>query len=144
MIYNPVDSVAPKICRLTDRALGGGVTLSLMEIITHTGTHIDAPLHFIADGSTISDMPLDATVGPVRVIEIKDPEKIRVAELEKYNIKKGERLLFKTRNSPRTMNLRNGLRIMYILTILLPTTWRKRGNSCRTGRPHRRQCQRRK
>jgi arylformamidase len=47
-------------------------------------------------------MPLDATIGPARVIEIKDPEKIRVAELEKYNIKKGERLLFKTRNSPRT------------------------------------------
>jgi arylformamidase len=102
MVYNPVDPVAPKIYRLTDRALGGGVTLSFMEIITHTGTHIDAPLHFIADGSTISDMPLDATVGPARVIEIKDPEKIRVAELEKYNIKKGERLLFKTRNSPRT------------------------------------------
>src|SRR5512146_260408 len=68
MIYNPVDPVAPKIYRLTDRALGGGVTLSFMEIITHTGTHIDAPLHFIADGSTISDMPLDATVGPARVI----------------------------------------------------------------------------
>ena len=102
MIYNPVDPMAPKIYRLTDRALGGGVTMSFMEIITHTGTHIDAPLHFIADGSTISDMPLDATIGPARVIEIKDQEKIRVAELEKYNIKKGERLLFKTRNSPRT------------------------------------------
>ncbi len=76
--------------------------MSAIEINSHTGTHIDAPLHFIADGSTISDMPLEATIGPARVIEIKDPGKIRVEELEKYNIKKGERLLFKTRNSPRT------------------------------------------
>jgi arylformamidase len=51
--------------------------------------------------STISDMPLDATIGPARVIEIKDQAKIRVAELEKYNLKKGERLLCKTRNSPK-------------------------------------------
>jgi arylformamidase len=101
MNYFPTDPAPPKIYRYHDRELGGKVTMSMMEIITHTGTHIDAPLHFIAGGSTISDMPLDATIGPCRVIEIKDPEKIRVAELETCNIKKGERVLFKTRNSPR-------------------------------------------
>ena len=100
MVYYPTDPVPPKIYRYSDRALGAPVTMSMLEIISHTGTHIDAPLHFIADGSTISDMPLDATIGPARVIEIKDPAKIRVAELEKHNIRKGERLLFKTRNSP--------------------------------------------
>jgi arylformamidase len=98
----PTDPFPPKIYRYHDRALGAKVTMSVLEIISHTGTHIDAPLHFIADGSTISDMPLDATIGPARVIEIKDPEKIKVSELEKHNIKKGERLLFKTRNSPAT------------------------------------------
>ena len=46
-------------------------------------------------------MPLDTTIGPCRVIEIKDPEKIREGELEKHHIKKGERILLKTRNSPR-------------------------------------------
>jgi arylformamidase len=45
-------------------------------------------------------MPLDAAVGPARVIEIKDPQTIKVAELKKHNIKKGERILVKTRNSP--------------------------------------------
>ena len=75
--------------------------MSMLEIISHTGTHIDTPLHFIPGGSTVSDMPVDATIGPCRVIEIKDQEKIKVAELEKYNIQKGERLLFKTRNSPK-------------------------------------------
>ncbi len=100
MNYFPTDPVPPKIYRYHDRALGARVTMSMLEIISHTGTHIDSPLHFIADGSTISDMPLDATIGPCRVIEIKDREKIKVAELEKHKIKKGERLLFKTRNSP--------------------------------------------
>jgi arylformamidase len=74
----------------------------MLEIISHTGTHVDTPLHFIPGGSTVSDMPLDATIGPARVIEIKDPQKIKVPELEKHNIRKGERLLFKTRNSPVT------------------------------------------
>ncbi len=100
MVYYPTDPAPPKIYRYSDRELGAMVTMSMLEIISHTGTHIDAPLHFIPGGSTISDMPLDATIGPARVIEIKDPVKIKIAELEKHNIKKGERVLFKTRNSP--------------------------------------------
>jgi arylformamidase len=102
MHHFPTDPFPPKIYRLHDRAMGAKVDMSVLEIISHTGTHIDAPLHFIAGGSTISDMPLDATIGPARVIEIKDPEKIKVPELEKHNIKKGERILCKTRNSPKT------------------------------------------
>jgi arylformamidase len=101
MIYFPTDPVPPKIYRFSDRALGSKVTMSMLEIISHTGTHIDSPLHFIEGGSTISDMPLEATVGPARVIEIKDKESIKAAELKTKNIKKGERVLFKTRNSPR-------------------------------------------
>jgi arylformamidase len=100
MNYFPTDPMPPKIYRYHDVELGAKVTMSVLEIISHTGTHIDSPLHFIPGGSTISDMPLEATIGPCRVIEIKDQQKIKVAELEKYNIKKGERLLFKTRNSP--------------------------------------------
>ncbi|OGO19946.1 MAG: hypothetical protein A2Z15_03130 [Chloroflexi bacterium RBG_16_50_11] len=102
MVYFPTDPVPPKIYRMSDVNLGSKVTMSMLEIISHTGTHIDSPLHFIPGGSTISDMPLDATIGPARVIQIKDKEKIRVEELKKHNIKKGERLLFKTRNSPKS------------------------------------------
>ena len=100
MNYFPTDPAPPKYYRYHDRELGGKVTMSMLEIICHTGTHIDAPLHFVPGGSTISDMPLDAAIGPCRVIEIEDQEKIKTAELEKHNIKKGERVLFKTRNSP--------------------------------------------
>jgi arylformamidase len=100
MNYLPLDPVAPKIYRFSDVELGAKVTMSMLEIISHTGTHIDAPRHFIPGGSTVSDMPLDATIGPARVIEIKDPETIKVEELKKHNIEKGERILCKTRNSP--------------------------------------------
>ncbi len=102
MSYFPTDPVPPKIYRLHDVDKGDRVTMSMLEIISHTGTHIDTPLHFIPGGSTVTDMPLDATIGPARVIEIKDPEKIKVAELEQHGIKAGQRLLFKTRNSPIT------------------------------------------
>ena len=101
MVYNPLDPVPPRIYRMMDPALGAPVTMSKIEIISHTGTHVDAPTHFSPGGSTISDMPLDATIGPARVIEIKDPVKIKVEELERHNIRKGERILCKTRNSPR-------------------------------------------
>ena len=100
MITMPIDPVKPKLYRYSDRNLGSPVTMTMMEIMSHTGTHIDAPLHFIPDGSTITDMALDSTVGPCRVIEIKDRKFITVKELKPYNIKKGERVLFKTRNSP--------------------------------------------
>ncbi len=100
MNYLPIDPVAPKMYRIADVELGSKVTMTMLEIITHTGTHIDTPLHFIPGGSTVSDIPLDATVGPARVIAIEDPETIKVAELEKHAIRKGERILCRTRNSP--------------------------------------------
>jgi arylformamidase len=100
MNYLSLDPVPPKIYRFSDVDLGSKVTMTMLEIIAHTGTHIDAPRHFIPGGSTISDMPLDATIGPARVIEIKDPETIKVEELKKHNVREGERILCKTRNSP--------------------------------------------
>jgi arylformamidase len=102
MNYLIIDPVPPKIFRISDVNRGDKVTMSKLEIISHTGTHVDTPLHFIPGGSTITDMPLDATVGPARVIEIKHPKLVTVEELEPYNIKEGERILLKTRNSPIT------------------------------------------
>lgn len=102
MNYFPTDPVPPRIYRYHDVEMGAKVTMSMLEIISHTGTHLDTPLHFIPGGSTVSDMPLDACIGPCRVIGIRDQEKIKVEELEEHNIREGERLLFKTRNSPVT------------------------------------------
>jgi len=70
-----------------------------MNLITHTGTHIDSPRHFFVDGTTIDSLPLETFVGSARVIEIKDADSIKPAELEPYDIQAGERILFKTKNS---------------------------------------------
>lgn len=99
MAYWPVDSMAPKIERVADVEKGDPVTMSQININSHNGTHIDAPLHFIRGGTPIDQMPLDTTVGRARVIQIKDPVSVKVKELEPYNIQPGERILFKTQNS---------------------------------------------
>jgi arylformamidase len=67
----------------------------------HSGTHIDAPLHFIAGGKSIDAMPFEVTVGRTRVIEINDAESIKPGELRQHRIQRGERILFKTGNSGR-------------------------------------------
>jgi arylformamidase len=67
----------------------------------HTGTHMDAQLHFFQKGKGIHIMPLSVAMGQARVIEIRDPESIKPEELRPHQIQRRERILFKTRNSPR-------------------------------------------
>lgn len=38
---------------------------------THTGSHLDAPLHKIAGGKSISDLPLGTFVGPARIADLR-------------------------------------------------------------------------
>lgn len=78
---------------------GDVCNLSKFATTAHIGTHMDAPRHFVKGGAGIDTMPIDATVGAARVIAIRDPEKIRIAELEPHGIRRGERILFKTCNS---------------------------------------------
>lgn len=85
--------------RALDQAKGDTATVSRMTLGVHTGTHMDAPLHFIQGGRTIDQMPLDATVGRARVIQIDDPKSIKREELLPQAISAGERILFKTANS---------------------------------------------
>jgi arylformamidase len=97
---------ASSVQRFFDVDKGDKVTMSRIEMISHDGTHIDAPLHFIRGGTTIDAMPVETTVGPARVIEIKDEKEITAAELESYDIQAGERILFKTKNSPHVYSVR--------------------------------------
>lgn len=81
---------------------GKPCNLSVVSMTVHTGTHMDSPLHFIKNGKTMDALPFDATVGPCRVIEVKDTESIKVEHLKGQRLKAGERILFKTRNSKRS------------------------------------------
>ena len=90
----------PSVYRFFDVDKGDKVTMSRIEMSSHDGTHIDSPRHFIPGGPTIDTMAIETTVGPCRVIEIKDEKSVTVKELEPYKIKAGERIIFKTKNSP--------------------------------------------
>lgn len=99
MVHRSNEPLAPHIELVRSREKGDHSALTQINISSHLGTHIDAPFYLIAGGKTIDQMPLDTVIGPARVIEIKDPETIKIKELEPYDIKPGERLLFKTRTS---------------------------------------------
>lgn len=74
-------------------------TVSEMSLGVHTGTHMDAPVHFYKRGVGMDRLPFEAVLGPARVLTIKDKESIKEKELRSHRIREGERILFKTRNS---------------------------------------------
>jgi arylformamidase len=80
---------------------GDPMNLTVASMSLHTGTHMDAPLHFLGGAAGIDRMPLDATVGRARVLEFPTAAAIGPAELEPYAIEAGERVLLKTSNSRR-------------------------------------------
>lgn len=95
------DNPPVQITRTMDLENGDEATVSTISIGSHTGTHMDAPLHFIKSGKGMDEMPLSATIGPAQVIEIHDPQAITAEELRRHSLKAGDRVLFKTRNSAR-------------------------------------------
>lgn len=86
--------------RVKDMAQGGSSNVSALSLGVHTGTHVDAPVHFDSNAGGIETLALDALIGPARVVEIHDPVHVDEAELAAAQIDAGERILFKTRNSP--------------------------------------------
>jgi arylformamidase len=98
MVHWP-DDPEVEIERVADIAEGYGWNLSQICMSAHTGTHVDAPLHIVAGGLPIDQIPLDAMVGPARVIEIARLH--AVDELRGQEIGAGDRILFKTINSQR-------------------------------------------
>ncbi|MEQ9619709.1 MAG: cyclase family protein [Deltaproteobacteria bacterium] len=90
-----------RVYRLHDMDKGDDCNVSEVSMTVHTATHMDAPSHFTKLKTGIDKMPLSAVVGNARVIEVNDPESIKVAEIRPHRIRRGERILFKTRNSKR-------------------------------------------
>jgi arylformamidase len=85
---------------LKDMQKGDGLTLSKYDLGAHSGTHVDAPMHFIKDGASIDQVKIETLIGPARVIVIADSvEAITAAELNRHDWKGAERLLFRTRSS---------------------------------------------
>lgn len=101
MVYWPGD-LPFNITRVADMNVNGTeYNLSTISTSVHIGTHMDAPQHFVNHGATMESMPLDATLGPARVIEIHHASQVTAEELESHNLREGERILLKTSNSAR-------------------------------------------
>jgi arylformamidase len=88
-----------EIFKRSSIAGGDGANVSGINFGLHTGTHMDAPLHFIDKADDITAVPPEILIGRARVINIKHPEFIGKDELKNHDIRKNERILFRTRNS---------------------------------------------
>jgi arylformamidase len=100
MVHFPNDP-SIEIDTVMDVERGDICTISRLTMGSHTGTHIDAPSHFLPGGTGAEEVPLENLVGPARVIEIKDPKAVKAEELRAHHLNARERLLFKTSNSER-------------------------------------------
>jgi arylformamidase len=80
---------------------GDSYNLSRLQFGAHSGTHVDAPLHFIEAGYDVTRLPLAALVGPAYVVDAtRITADIDAKTLDTLQIPEGAtRLLFKTPNS---------------------------------------------
>ncbi|MBV9925609.1 MAG: cyclase family protein [Acidobacteria bacterium] len=81
-------------------ARGDKANVSVLHFGAHTGTHIDAPSHFIQGAPGIISLPLEALVGPALVVEIpKEADAVDESHVRPERLQGATRVLFKTRNS---------------------------------------------
>ncbi len=91
-----------KIDRIAKVSESKTVNISSIAMGSHTGTHIDSPLHFVKDSQGIDKIPLDRFVGRARVIDLCSVEtEITKKDLKEFDekITRGDIILLKTKNS---------------------------------------------
>ena len=100
MLVYPGDP-APRTHRLAAIDDGAPLTASSVELSCHTGTHVDAPSHFVAGGRTLSDYPVEAFCGPAVVVDLEGDRNVTAASLRARAVPAERHLLLRTRNSAR-------------------------------------------
>lgn len=83
--------------RVVSIADGGVCNLSRLDFGVHSGTHVDAPVHFIDGAPAAEALPLDVLIGPARVLDLTAAETLDAAAFDCIEL--AERVLLKTRNS---------------------------------------------
>ncbi len=84
------------------RSLSAGdvANVSMLNLGAHTGTHVDAPAHFIEGAAKVESLPLDSLIGAADVIDVPQDARLIDEEFVKEHFSPGtERVIFKTRNS---------------------------------------------
>lgn len=86
--------------KAADMDAGDPINLSHLKLSAHTGTHVDAPKHFVEGGAGIDLLSLEVLVGPALVVSAPDVDVLSADVLEGLDIPAGtERVLCRTRNS---------------------------------------------
>ncbi len=94
-----VDEPGPKLEFRKLLSKGDAATVSVLSLGSHTGTHVDAPSHFLDGGPSVDSLPLGALVGPAYVAEFGGEGHITAADLDSLAVPSDcQRLLFKTGN----------------------------------------------
>jgi arylformamidase len=84
----------------TLEAVGAGpFRLSRLSMSSHAGTHVDAPLHLLASGAAVDQLPLEILLGKARVVELGVRERVERRDLEAVDLSDDLRVLLKTRMS---------------------------------------------
>lgn len=90
---------------------GDPANVTMLHFGAHTGTHIDAPAHFIAGARRVEEIPVEILIGDARVVEIaEDVHSIDAAQVNDAHLDGAQRVLFKTRNSSFWKDTSNGFR----------------------------------
>ncbi len=96
----------PELTLIKSRARGDEADVRAVSMGLHTGTHVDAPTHFIDGGAGIDRLPLDVLIGPCRVVDVDARPNVTADELgAALGDRPPERLLLRTRNSSATPSL---------------------------------------
>jgi arylformamidase len=75
-------------------------TITRLDISAHTGTHLDAPAHFIRGGAGVETLDLNVLIGPALVVDARGRGHLTAEALEALAIPPGvQRLLLRTDNS---------------------------------------------
>jgi arylformamidase len=80
-------------------AAGGSSNVSRVAMGTHTGTHVDAPLHFFDGGVGVDELALDLLIGRARVVDMPRRGGITADDLARAGLREDLRVLLKTPNS---------------------------------------------
>ena len=101
---------AVEIRKVSSIERGATANLSILSCGLHTGTHIDAPSHFIGNGDSVDMLPLERLIGKAQVVSVGEGVSLITAEvLKQLDISSGvDRILLHTRNS---MLWRNGAQV---------------------------------
>jgi arylformamidase len=92
-------------------ANGDAANVSLINFGLHSGTHVDAPSHFIAGAAKVDSLPIDSLLGAAEVVEVPAQLDVIDREFVEANCASGSsRILFKTRNSSFWNNPERGFR----------------------------------